>query len=999
MGCWEYQLLGERVVWTRGAPRLAALWMDAYLEYLTGPPRRRRRRAPSGAVAVISLAPWLAGGCGEPSARERFESDVVPVLEGSCAGTVCHGVAPDAEARGEVIDWTQLQIRVTADGRIADLDQAYAITKSRIDTIGRPELSTLLRKPLGGAAGTPHLGGAAFTGRDDPRYRAIRGWIEIEDGGGEGGRIEDLPPAERRFAEDVLPRLAALQCMNAACHGPVAPFTSFQPPVEIDGDLVFPFDAVRADYAAARMHLFLGGDPRLSRLVRKGLPLERGGIAHRGGNGIFFNQGAGDDPASDPTVAAIVGWADMEREAALGPGLPEVRGIVLVRGPLAAEAPFAHDCFAPGSDLFVLEPPVPGGALRNLTAAAHPDGPADVRDPAVSHDGRRIAFSMRRGPGDAQNIYEIGVDGGGLRQLTHDAGPLPGGGRAANVEPTYGPDGRVYFVSTRAGHLTERGDAPDAEIWAVHPDGGEPERITHDPAPEAAPVFFGVGKSYGTLAFTVLRAEEGGDRGIVFRAPLDHNKHYHGDPELHIHHGLTAPGEVLYGARATPDGRFVAALLDRGALWRGGRLAALDRQLGPEIPAGAEAEASVGGYRRAFALLDAPAPAGAAPFSMARRPVPLPDGRVLVTLGADPIDDPAAPPELGVHVLTIEEDPASGGPRVVAREALLDEAGIAERDAEPIVARPLEDDPSHELAWEPGAATGRLAYRHVETLEAIMSSLGPLGPKPLRGDLAYARLIEASPVTPADLAAGPISAGARGRSRILAEVPLAGGSLFLEVPAGAPLRVQTLDADRMARGTQHRRWIDVAPGQLFPGGVAPELYPTLCAGCHGSLSGAPGDSGGPVPDAITAASMTLATHEGLDPRRPLPPTPVGGAPIEIDFRRDVLPILERSCAGCHAGPSAAGGLDLQAHPTASFDSAYEALLAVGPGSGGGRRYVDEAGASARSSYLVERIYGRELDAPRPLGAACPGDPPLGEEERLTIVRWIELGAVYRGVAP
>jgi hypothetical protein len=252
-------------------------------------------------------------------------------------------------------------------------------------------------------------------------------------------------------------------------------------------------------------------------------------------------------------------------------------------------------------------------------------------------------------------------------------------------------------------------------------------------------------------------------------------------------------------------------------------------------------------------------------------------------------------------------------------------------------------------------------------------------------------------VTPDELARGPIGIGEHGRAQILGEVPLLGGSLSLEVPASRPFKIQTLGADRMTRGTQHARWVDVAPGQTFPGGVSPELYPTLCAGCHGALSGRPADAVTPVPDVITEASATLATYTNLDPRRPRKPDPVGAAPFTIDFRRDVAPLVARSCLSCHRAGAAAGGLALDPTPTQRFDAMYEALLAPGEGSGGGRKYVDERDASAPQSHLVERIYGRELDAPRALTRACPGDPPLAEGEKLTFVRWIELGAVYRGL--
>ncbi len=949
-------------------------------------------------AALVLLAACDGGG-------DRFEDQVVPLLESRCLSAACHGVLPDAEAGGEYIDWSFFFVRIDERGRVIDPAAARATALGRADT-RVPALSTLLRKPLATeAGGQQHLGGVQFAGTGDDGYRVLHDWLAGESGGGEG--TEELTALEQRFGDEVLPHLAARQCMNAACHGPTAPFTGFDAPVIIDGAPVFSPAAIRRNHHLARIHLHLGGDPRQSRIVRKTLPIEAGGIAHRGGNDIFFFPGADGE---DPAITAITGWADAERSALLGGSdLPQVTGYVFVRGPLAAERPFALDgAFQPGSDLWVMD--LPGGQLRNLTATAHPEGPAEVRDPAVSHDGARVAFAMRRTAAEAWNLWLIGVDGSGLRQLGSDPAALFGGGLAASAQPTWGPDGNIYYVSTRAGQLADGRDQLDTEIWAVDPDGpdgpdgGEPQRWTHDPQPVATPSFIGTGKSYGTLAFTLRRTVGGRFEAPVLRMPLDHNRAYHGDPELHIHHGLTAGADALLAMRTLPDGRFTGVLVDRDNRWRGGRPVIFDRQFGPDLT-DPDATAAVGGFRHAFTALDESiATGGASAGGLWRHPVPLPDGRLLVTRAPGPVDlsDPAADPELGLYLVTLAEDPQTGRPAVAAIEALVDEPGIDERDAEPIVVRPLEDDPAHEPAWDPSRTetTGVLAYRHVETLEAIMSGLPPRGPRPLRDDLAFARLIEAIDETPALAAAAPAGLGESARARILAEVPLAGGSMQLELPAGRPFRIQFLDARRMAVGAQHNRWISVDPGGTFPGGVSPALYPALCSGCHGSISGDPAEPIGPVPDAVTAASITLATHQGMNPRRPLPPRPVGEADaIEVDFARDLAPLLSRSCAGCHGGSAPAGGLDVDPRPTASFDTAYEALLAPGAGSRGGRMYVDELGTSARGSYLIERMLGAELDAPRALGGACPGEPPLSEEEQLQFIRWIEVGAPYRGALP
>ncbi len=65
-----------------------------------------------------------------------------------------------------------------------------------------------------------------------------------------------------------------------------------------------------------------------------------------------------------------------------------------------------------------------------------------VRDPCVSYDAKRILFSYRKGGTHNFHLYEIDVDGSGLRQITK--GPWD------DVEPCYLPDDDIVFVSSRA---------------------------------------------------------------------------------------------------------------------------------------------------------------------------------------------------------------------------------------------------------------------------------------------------------------------------------------------------------------------------------------------------------------------------------------------------------------------------------------------------------------------------------------------------------------------
>ncbi len=101
--------------------------------------------------------------------------------------------------------------------------------------------------------------------------------------------------------------------------------------------------------------------------------------------------------------------------------------------------------------------------------------PASIRDlyrikgvhsPDLSPDGKRVVFvgtSMDLDKGKTQyDLYVVGVDGKGLRQLTRS--------KAADYSPHWSPDGRyILFVSTR-----KKG----AQLWRMPLAGGDPEQLT-----------------------------------------------------------------------------------------------------------------------------------------------------------------------------------------------------------------------------------------------------------------------------------------------------------------------------------------------------------------------------------------------------------------------------------------------------------------------------------------------------------------------------------------
>ena len=92
-----------------------------------------------------------------------------------------------------------------------------------------------------------------------------------------------------------------------------------------------------------------------------------------------------------------------------------------------------------------------------------------ISDPQVAPGGDEIAFVRRTTDFEADkgrtDIWMVGVDGSGLRQLTKD--------EAGDSSPRWSADGRaVYFLSSRSG---------SSQVWRVPRDGGEAEQVTDLP--------------------------------------------------------------------------------------------------------------------------------------------------------------------------------------------------------------------------------------------------------------------------------------------------------------------------------------------------------------------------------------------------------------------------------------------------------------------------------------------------------------------------------------
>ena len=97
----------------------------------------------------------------------------------------------------------------------------------------------------------------------------------------------------------------------------------------------------------------------------------------------------------------------------------------------------------------------------------------------------------------------------------------------------------------------------------------------------------------------------------------------------------------------------------------------------------------------------------------------------------------------------------------------------------------------------------------------------------------------------------------------------------------------------------------------------------------------------------------------------------------VSFHKDVMPLLKRSCMGCHNPTKKKGELDMSTYATLKV---------------GGESKTPFVPGDPKKSLIVTLISGHEPEMP------MKGDP-LSEKEVAVIARWIHEGAVDDTPAP
>jgi hypothetical protein len=260
-------------------------------------------------------------------------------------------------------------------------------------------------------------------------------------------------------------------------------------------------------------------------------------------------------------------------------------------------------------------------------------------------------------------------------------------------------------------------------------------------------------------------------------------------------------------------------------------------------------------------------------------------------------------------------------------------------------------------------------------------------------------------------------------------------SFLAKLPADTPFTFQTIDRNGMVLNMS-QTWHQVRPGEMRAD----------CGGCHAHSqeplafeSTAAAQPGFEVPD-LSDGTPLLTHDEAGEPVLEQRPERV----VDVEFLRDVRPILQDHCVQCHNGAQNAGNLDLSEttpvdgcswnvpdlpgdYRRLAADSCADYGYAPVISNGSWRqtnasRYVRKF--QSRRSLLAWKVFGQRLDgwsnADHPT-ESVPGDagtlpsgadpneadldftgtimpppdsgvPPLTIGEKMTIARWIDLGA-------
>lgn len=515
-----------------------------------------------------------------------------------------------------------------------------------------------------------------------------------------------------------------------------------------------------------------------------------------------------------------------------------------------------------GKGLYVVEDWLSDQPKETCITEDFPEG--YYHHPDLSYDGKRVAFAFcdmtsRENLKWRHWIYEAAIDGSGARQLTGTlADPLDRVDDRETVviedwDPCYLPDGRIAFVSTRSqsyGRCHGGRYVPAFLLYTMNGDGSDIRQASYGEANEWDPAVLNDGRIVFTR-WDYINRHDTIYQGLWTTYPDGtRTAHYYGSYSPSP--CMTADTQPIPGSS-----KVVCTATDHHG-YTHGSIVIVDVSKGeddweplqvltPEIPF-PEAK-----YDSLYFMSEAPQPSidsqrssGLQSRATAMAPYPINDTLFLCSYK-----------EQGrYHVYLID---TLGG-----RELIYDKDEVSA--AIPVLPRKMPRALPSALAASPTSDTGTLVIQNVYQNRHV-DEKNPIEPGSIKS--LRVNLIIPQP-TRVHYTRGAVSNEVI--KRPLGTVPVnPDGSVALEVPAGRPLQLQTLDENGLAVMTM-RSFIYLHSGET-----------QTCVGCHEQRSSSP----------ISFPSKPPIVHR-------LRPTPgVDYDDEAFSFVRTVQPVLDRYCIGCH----------------------------------------------------------------------------------------------------
>jgi len=528
--------------------------------------------------------------------------------------------------------------------------------------------------------------------------------------------------------------------------------------------------------------------------------------------------------------------------------------------------------YHPGGGIYVVENPADPPEKHVVRPVIDPTTPETLgegvyRDPELSWDAKKIVFSFKGSADGNTCIYEIGLEGKGLRRLTNpdcDCAKPPQENRIGrghhDVTPCYLPDGRIVFTSTRPRALVPCFNSGVDTLHIMEADGTNIRPISSNLTTEFDPSVLDDGRIlYGRWEYV--------DKTALYMQSL-----WTVSPDGRMEEALFANNlakpTALLDARPVPGTNLVAASLTPHNGQSVGAIAAIDMHRGKNELA------AITNFTPEY-------------------PTEMDQG---LTRG------PCDPWPLSADVMLIANNADGDGViqiihRDGRRELVHAERGISCYAPMLIKPRRLPEKIS------PHADRAQPAGRFL--VVDIYQGLGGIP----RGTIKRLRVVEET----ARVSGLPPGGrwwnqaflvswqGAYIVKNILGVVPVhEDGSAYFEAPPGRAIYFEALDAD--GREIQRMRtFVQAVPGVT-----------RSCIGCHENKKTA----------AVRQNALPVAML-----REPARPEPESWGTGYIDYPTMIQPILDRRCVRCHGGEEdIAGGVDLSGGWTWAFNISYETLI-------------------------------------------------------------------------